>query len=937
MTSSNIRSSSKNNTHSMIRIIGKQKEGLKICHLNAQSLFCKFDEFRYIFEDSGIDVICISETWFNPNRIKNFQLKMEGYDLFRADRNTGKRAGGVAIFVKKQLRSRFVCKSNDEEYDFLFIELLCDESKCLVGVLYRPNDALDISPVVNMLEENCLSYSDIILSGDLNGNLLIDSNLISLFQPIGLLAVNTTIPTHFTSTSSTLLDVFFVSDFEKILLYEQFSSPNFSKHDIIYMTYNLAYFKHEKPRHISYRDYKNINYDALLNEINIINWTYIYSNPDVNQQISFFYEATSHLYDKYVPVRKKIVKSSTKPWFNQNICDLIVKRNSAYDKWKRYKTTQSNDIFKSLRRSVTREVKLAKQRYFSRVFSEAIDTNSMWKEIKNIGYKDESESVNLSIYELNELNRKFTLNDSPPLHSDFYENLPNNNLDSLFSFSCVNQEDVLKAFLSIKSKSIGLDGMNPIFIKAILPQVLPFITHIFNTILTTSIYPDLWKWAKVIPLPKSNREYRPISVLPFLSKVFEKIMSKQMNEHISNNNLLSSKQSGFRSKRGCITTLIDVSEDLRYIVDNGDIAFLTLLDHSKAFDSVDHEILIKKLKHFFGYSETSSKLILSYLRNREQVVVSQDRSSTSATLSRGVPQGSVLGPLLFSIYINDLPRVINSCKIHMYADDVQLYTSSNVRNVENCILNLNAELNLVFEWARMNRLTLNPKKSQCLVIFKKIYDTSSIPKVSINGVDIAYVNNTKNLGMIFNNTLTWKNQISKASGKVYGILRSLWSSQYYTPQKIRFVLAKSFILPTLLYGCEIFSGCDSADKAKLASVYKSVVRYVFGLRKYDSNSAFLNKIYGISFEDYLKYRTLLLVHKIIFTKEPIYLFERFKFTRSNRNNCLVPIIYNRLISERHFFVNGIRLWNSLHTLNNQLHNITNATSFKKKLFNFFLN
>jgi len=265
---------------------------------------------------------------------------------------------------------------------------------------------------------------------------------------------------------------------------------------------------------------------------------------------------------------------------------------------------------------------------------------------------------------------------------------------------------------------------------------------------------------------------------------------------------------------------------------------------------------------------------------------------------------------------------------HLYADDIQIYTSCHLNNINSCIATLNENTLKISEWATRNKLSINPNKSQCLVIYKNDLDTSNFPNITINQTNINYVKNSKNLGIVFNSTLSWNEHINKIVGKVYGLLRMLWNTQSFLPMATRAILAKTFLLPILLYGCEIFANCDSVHQNKLRVLSNNIVRYVYCLNRFDHVSTFSIQPYGFSFNKLLQFRVLLYLHKIIYLHEPAYLYEKLQFSRSARNNNLIPTRHKTLISERQFFIHAVRLWNRLPY---NLQCTANANQFRKNL------
>ena len=202
----------------------------------------------------------------------------------------------------------------------------------------------------------------------------------------------------------------------------------------------------------------------------------------------------------------------------------------------------------------------------------------------------------------------------------------------------------------------------------------------------------------------------------------------------------------------------------------------------------------------------------------------------------------------------------------MYADDVQLYTSCSLYNINDGISNMNSDLKKVWQWTAGNGLSLNPSKSKCILITRHKLDHICIPRVEINGSFVELVDKVKNLGIVFTQDLSWSAHINSAVGKIYGMLRTLWVTQKH----IRMLLARSFLLPTLFYGCEIYASCESIAKLKLNKLFNTITRYVFCLRKFDHVSNFSVKFFSMSLDDLLKY-SFVIFEKIIVNKEPFYL------------------------------------------------------------------
>lgn len=798
--------------------------------------------------------------------------------------------------------------------------------------MYRPNNRVDFQPFFDILSNVSVAYCNVIVAGDFNSNILTDEYLTNNMLALGLRPTNTYSPTHFTNYSNTLLDLFFVNDLKRTLLYDQISAPCFSKHDFIYLTFDFATEMTElNLKTYTFKNFKAIDYETLSERFNSVNWDRILYMPSADDQIQFLQDSLNRLYSTCVPEKIVRAKKDTMPWFNVGVNSLIDERNRIYNRWKRYKIPDDYLKFKTLRSKITRTIRKLKKDYFEQKFKNATNSKQKWACIREIGINNHSRNVlneNLNVEQLN-LTFANLSSEADPVQSDLLDiNQLSFTNDNNFSFTNVSQSDVFKSISCIKSNAVGLDLICPRFLKLLLPYLLSHLTHIFNTILTTSEFPLTWKSAKVLPIPKSGNELRPICILPMISKAFEKILCLQITNYIEKHKLLSKYQSGFREKHSCLSALIYVCEEIRSAIDNNEVSFLGLLDFSKAFLNVDHNIMLRKLFSDYKFSRSSLKLLQSYLSNRQQAVFYNGKLSSFLNINKGVPQGSIMGPLLFTLYINDLPKYLNRAKVHLYADDVQIYLNCDKTVIDNCAIEFNSELCAIKNWADSNTLVLNPSKCKCLVISKRSTEVSSVPEILIGNETVPKVESAKNLGIVFNKTLTFEHHIRSSIGKVYGMLRCLWISRAYTPKDTRMLLAKSYLIPTLLYGCELYVNMDSVSRQKMTKIFNNIIRYVFNLKRFDSTSAYSGQLFNMSLDNLLNYKSLLFLHKIIYSGQPEYLYEHVHFMQSTRTKQIKPIRYRSLVSERHFFVNTIRLWNALPL---QLQNVRSVPCFKKQL------
>jgi hypothetical protein len=409
--------------------------------------------------------------------------------------------------------------------------------------------------------------------------------------------------------------------------------------------------------------------------------------------------------------------------------------------------------------------------------------------------------------------------------SDVVRDLPNSSTNSStsnqsdqFTFRTVSFSVVKKAIRAVKSNAVGLDGIPLKFIKLFLSGIISPIAHIFNTTISSKTYPSAWKLSKIVPVAKVKdpcrlKDYRPISILPALSKALEKIMKDQIVDFCNERNLLDRYQSGFRRGHSTTTALLKITDDIAINMDKNLISILVLLDFSKAFDTVNFKLLCQKLRNLFRFSESAIQLIKSYLTDRSQCVFADGALSSFLPVTQGVPQGSILGPLLFSLFINDISSCIKFSNYHIYADDVQIYLSGSKESIASVINQINSDLVSISHWSTKNGLCLNCQKTQVMAIHRN--QTSVLPPVMVNDTIIPYSPKVKNLGVIINCNLTWNDQITSIVRSVNGALSRLWCTAHFTPVETRRRLVVALLLPKFQYCDILYSQSSMGNRDRL--------------------------------------------------------------------------------------------------------------------------
>ena len=475
--------------------------------------------------------------------------------------------------------------------------------------------------------------------------------------------------------------------------------------------------------------------------------------------------------------------------------------------------------FKSYRNKLTDEIRVAKNQYYkNKLNGSAGDAKKTWKVINEV-LKPNKQSNDVTSFKVDDK----ILTDSSEIANSFNEfftsigsKLASDIVDrgiqpdiyfgprcqSDFIFAPITNQEIVDLVVSLSDASAGCDNISTKVVKNAIHEIVIPLKHIFDISLSTGIFPDKLKQSRVTPIFKSGdrssmNNYRPVSVLSVFSKIIEKLVCNRLETFLNDNNTIYSKQFGFQKLKSTTSALLAFSD---YVLDSFDEyskVAAVFLDFKKAFDTVDHQILLRKLDNI-GIRGVAYDWFRSYLFSREQFTKFNNVNSINQELTHSVPQGSILGPCLFNIYINDLVNTLNQTKLILFADDSCLYLAHS--NIDQLIKIMNNELDIVNNWMNSNKLTLNLKKSHYLIFSrKKFRSINNIPRIKIDNHILERKTETTFLGVILQSNLKWDSHIKQISSKLNKYSSIMYQIRNNLDKKHLKLLYKSLIYPQLTY------------------------------------------------------------------------------------------------------------------------------------------
>ena len=565
-------------------------------------------------------------------------------------------------------------------------------------------------------------------------------------------------------------------------------------------------------------------------------------------------------------------------------------------------------------------MRLAKQKYYAEIFEKhKFDIKKTWRSINEILLKTkkahdfpsylmvDDEKIENSLEIAIKFN-DFFVNIGPALSEKIKS--PNKSFDSFlkkqitctFHFDTLTPNDVLKAIQKLKPKSsTGHDGISTKLLKRAGPTLSTVLALIINQSLFSGIFPDQLKIAKIIPLYKKGDShvldnYRPISLLPALSKVFERVVFKQLYTYFTSKKLLYKSQYVFREDHSTELAALEFIDKISEDLDNGRIPIALFLDLSKAFDTLNHEILLAKLK-YYGIQNKELSWFHSYLTDRKQYVEMDGSRSPNLTITTGVPQGSILGPLLFIIYMNDIHEASDIFHSILYADDTTLSTPLcafkiplTVSQINSLSTKINAEMSKIHDWLCINKLSLNLSKTKYMIFHNRQRKISHIDlNLEINNVILERVSHFNFLGVTIDEHLSWKQHVCKLANKLSRSIGVMNKLKRFLPSHIMLTLYNTMILPHLQYSILCWGHCAT----RISKLQKKAVR-IISHSKYNAHTNPLFKtLHLLKLDDIVKYFTVKFYYKLQHNKLPVY-FEHLFST-----NAMVHTYHTRQSENLH--------------------------------------
>ena len=675
-------------------------------------------------------------------------------------------------------------KYQSENIEAIWVELSLCSQKMLIGTVYRPPDRDDFYTLFPpILEQIWQTRKNLLIIGDLNSDLTLNGmndkgrrlktklnnyNLKNMIKD----------PTRETETTKSVLDLVIVNDASKVTT-SGVQDICIADHKLVYLKYTLKRSK-SKPKIITVKNYKRLDEKAFKNDIENAPWWVCTTFDDIDDMIWCWSKMYESIVDVHIKKRRAKIRVDSLPWIDSQIrkmmnyrykllrkCDGTPRTSNEWNEYRRVK----NEVRKLLRK--------AEARYWREQFSEVTCKQDFWKVYKKVTNKgngtkigplkskegelwvcDKKKAEVMNEFYANigrEISQTFTQNNSKEFEH-FYRITPTVKDPSY------DRDALLKQLRKINPhKASGPDSVTSRELKILQGSIVNSLEIILKSSFQQSVFPSCWKIARIKPSFKKGKKqertnYRPLSMLSIPSKLLESQICNTVDSHLEDNKIVTDMQWGFIKGRSTEGILLKLTEIWKKSVDNGLIAGIVFIVFQKAFDTVSHEILSYKLQAA-GISENLHALIMNYLKDRTQYAEINGECSSTKHVRFGVPQGSLLGPKLYSLRVNDLPSAITQGEMYLFADDTTAYCTG--KDLESVVDTLNTIMDEIHGWCIRNKLKVHPGKCEAMFMMRSPFIGPMRP-ILYGGDHIKIVQESTCLGLRIDNRLDWKSQVHNA-------------------------------------------------------------------------------------------------------------------------------------------------------------------------------
>ena len=938
---------------------------LIIHQANVRSIKNKDHILRQSILENNIDVSFVSETWLkelDSNEedhawVDCCEINTNGLGFSSIPRKA-RRGGGIGLIYKKHYKINCIKVVSETDIEAAIWELKSDQVHFYVCGVYRsPSGCWDkFVDLFLKLVQDIVELRKVVILGDFNIHFHSDDPHATSFKD-AMSAMGYDQQVNFaTHNRGNILDLVFVDASGEIQAVDTKPGLLLSDHYEIITRLN-TYKQHVQKKTIKTRVLENIQWEQLYKDAEIDD--ILGDNLDINEMIETFEHNLQREFDKHAPIKeKKVSVRKHEPWFNDEIKSAKKELQKMEKKWRSSKSDLDHRNYKQCRKEYQWKLKKMKQETISSKFNELKgDGKKLFQLLNNLTGRlqentlPDSLSDNILANDFAEsfLNKIQSIRDSLE-HFDKYQ-VPCREINPLPSFNLITMHELRNIIKHMPTKSCEIDCIPTKFLKENLSIFEDIILKIVNVSLSSGTFPEKWKEAIIRPLHKNpkletiTKNYRPVSNLPFLSKVLEKCVLLKLQEHLDKQNLLPDYQSAYRKNYSCETAVLSVVNDILWGMEEKSVTALVAIDLTAAFDTVDHNIMSDVLQNYYGLSGSSLQWFNSYLKDRKfKVSINQAYSKTNC-INYSVPQGSCAGPSLYSLYASTLQEIIpTQVQTHGYADDHCLKKQFKPqKNEAQTISLLENTLGDVNEWMHENRLKMNNKKTEFITFgSKQMLSKSTITSVNVNGEIITKSPVIRYLGVHLDEVLSMKDHINKKCRIALLNLYKIRNIRSMLTDEACKVLMCALVLSHLDYCNSVLYGLPKCSIMKLQRVQNMAAKITLRRSKYDSSKNALKDLHWLPIESRMKYKILVLVFQCLQGAAPEYLKQHIKIKSSVKQWRLrssarylpleVPDSTRKTFAERSFSIAGPKLWNNLP---DSIKQVENLDQFKSNLKTYF--